>query len=96
LETLKSTIEPEFQKRKFSVFDVGVDVVETSVKGSIDYAVMVYDSARKLFAYEVLEAIDITEPKYRGKVGVCSGAIPYPVNSFMGLELLKEMKQARE
>jgi hypothetical protein len=96
LEGLKVKIGPEFERRDFLNFDVGVDVVETAVNNSIQYTVNVYDRVRDLSASGVLEAVMIAEPKFRGRAGVVSGLLPYPTGSFLGLELLKDMGKARE
>lgn len=96
LDNLKLALEPEFQKRDFTLFDVGVDIVETAVRGSLDYAIRVYDNGRNLSAHDILDDVRKVQPKYLGTVRVISRAVPYPTDSFMNLELLKDMQEAGE
>jgi len=96
LHQLKAKIEPEFRRKGFSVFDVGVDVVETATRGSIDYTIKVYGEHNcALSAHEVSEAVKTADPNYKGRVGVICGATPYPVESVLNLQLLEDMKRAK-
>ena len=95
LKRLKSLLEPEFDRKGRCgwLFHVGVDVYETSVKGSIAYKVIVYGDAF-LRVCDVLNAVKAVEPTYLGSIIILTNAVSYSRDPFLELTLLQDIKMA--
>ncbi|MFT4304324.1 MAG: hypothetical protein ACMXYG_07190 [Candidatus Woesearchaeota archaeon] len=91
LDELKSRLEPAFNRYKLEIFDVGVNVVETATRDSIDYAIKVYTTDEKVKPESISDIVKVVEPDYHGTVSVSLKSVPYPTNSLLGLDLLKDM-----
>ncbi|MBI2046823.1 hypothetical protein HYT26_01510 [Candidatus Pacearchaeota archaeon] len=101
LKQLKEKIRPVFEERGWNISEVGVDVAEVSLKltGNIkpcDYDIIVYDNAHRytITASLVHAWVRSAVSDYQGYCCVKSGAVPYPEDSFLGLEFLKDLKKA--
>lgn len=92
LRRLETTLKPQFGKRGWRVFDVGVDVIETIRDKSPSYCVVVYDASGTVSAHSVKHAIKV--PGYSGSCGVSSGSVPYPITSLLNLQFLEDLMAA--
>lgn len=94
LKKLESAVKPVFERRGI-VFEVGVDLVETVVRGEVDLIVNAYcESSENLSGYDVAELVQKADPKYTGNVGVITGPYPYPVLSTLNLQFLEDMRDS--
>ena len=100
LDKLKEKIKPAFEQKGWEdIFEVGVDVTGVSFKltGNIkprDYQVIVYDNVHRITTGIVHECVYSVVRDYQGYCCVRSGDDPYPADSFLGLEFLKDLKKA--
>lgn len=93
LSGLQAKISTVFREREFRIYEVGVNVVRTMEKGSIDYTVNVFSQREDLFPQDVRKAVLEAEPDYDGGVNVISVAVPYPLELTLNLPFLLDIAE---